>query len=205
MKNFWILIVCAGLAVAGCRSTSVDTVGPPGEVTVASGDAVPSGTEFRVQLDQALSTANTPGDTFTATLIDQITTPAGEVVVPSGATVHGTVTGVAPATGDAPGAIRVNFERIETGGTTYPLTAEVVETNVAARDGSLIGEETAIGAAAGAALGVILTGDLVGAVVGGALGAGVGTVISLGSSGEGGTLPSGTAMTVEAVEDITMR
>lgn len=208
MKNAWILSFLLILGIAGCRSTGMETMGTPGETTIVTGDAVPAGTQFTVQLNQPLSTENARGDNFTATLVDEVATPTGEVLIPSGATVHGTVTGVTPAPNeDDHAAIRLNFERIEAAGTTYPIAAEVVETDLATvqDDRSLVGEETVIGAAAGAALGAVVTGDVTGAVIGGALGAGVGTIISLGSGDTEGMLPAGTVMTLETEADITMR
>src|SRR5690606_14037452 len=130
----------------------------------------------------------------------------GQVIVPRGAVVTGVITGLDDSDhiGDQ-AAIRVDFERLNIRGRSYPFSAEVVDADVEVGDPSRIAERAGIGAAAGAALGAIIGADLEDILVGGALGAGAGTIISLGLGDVEAELPAGTDMTLRTRRDISLR
>lgn len=209
MKRLLALSIVFMLVLAGCRGSGIST-GPFGDDEAdqrVSQNVVPPGTDMTVRINERLSTETTDvGEEFTATVVEPITTPAGAVAVPTGAVVYGEVTGLDES--DRVGeqaAIRLNFTSIEVGNEYYELDADVEETDLETnREGDIVGEETAIGAAAGAALGAIMTGDLLDTVIGGALGAGAGTAISLGTGEVDTALPENTAMVLETQERIVL-
>lgn len=209
MRRLLTLSITLVLVLAGCRGSGVST-GPFGDDEAdqrVSQNVVPPGTDLTVRLNERLSTENTEvGEDFTATVIDPITTPTGAVAVPRGAVVYGEVTGLdeSERVGEQ-AAIRLNFTSLEVGNEYYELDADVEEANVETnREGGVVGEETAIGAAAGAALGAIMTGDLLDTLIGGALGAGAGTAISLGTGEVDAALPANTAMVLETQERVVL-
>jgi hypothetical protein len=198
------------LAAVGCRTAQVENEGTDttGEYTtqrLPSADAIPSGTELRVELNQKLSTETTSeGDEFSATLLDPLVTEDGETVVPAGAMVRGEVTGLKESEemGDQ-AAIRLHVQEISFDGETYELPAEIVQTEVETdRDKSDIGTGAAVGGVAGAALGAIIGKNVGGALLGGAIGAGAGTLVSLGVGSADAELPAGSEMILRTTRTI---
>jgi hypothetical protein len=118
----WIAVVGGA---AGCASPQVSSIGPqavsptvPGALV---GPYVPSGTLLTVRADQALDTFFTaPGSPFTATVLTPLRDPSGQLLVESGAKVHGTF--VTFGSSDSP-RVRVALESIDTVGGTVPLAA----------------------------------------------------------------------------------
>ncbi|MFW6202454.1 MAG: hypothetical protein ACOC8B_07740, partial [Gemmatimonadota bacterium] len=162
---------------------------------------VPTGTTFAVHLDETLSTeTNRVGDPFTATLRDPIVGPNDEVLIPSGATVRGRVTGVEPSGRVGETAIlRLAFEAVSFGGRSHPLQATVVEANPERRTRTTTGDDAAkvaAGTAAGAILGRVLGGDAESTVRGAVIGAAAGTAIAMGTSDVDAVLPSGSRMVI---------
>jgi hypothetical protein len=134
----------------------------------------------------------------------------GATVVPSGARIHGRVTGLDNSDhAGEPAAIKVEFDRISMRGTSYPFNAKVTATNLQTRVGDTRSEtlrKAGVGAAAGAVLGAVLSGgDLEKILLGGALGAAAGTVISLGGGDVEAVLPAGTRMTLQATQTVALR
>ena len=203
----------AGLMVAACaRQTRVES---PGDVAVTTSPAnalsIPSGTALTVRLDQEIGTKSSKvGDTFTATIADAVVAQNGATVIPSGAQVHGKVTGLhsSDRAGDA-AAITIDFERLVVNGRSYPFSAKVTATNLETRGGDTRSEtlkKAGVGAAAGAVLGAVLSkGDLDKILLGGVLGAAAGTAISLGTGEVEGVLPAGTRMTLETTQTVALR
>lgn len=186
--------------LAGCARdarTQPVVLGPGGPPPGAyyQETTVPAGTQLWVTLDSAISPRSAPGDTFTGHIEDDIRGQGGEVLVPSGAVVTGTIDEIRPGYGDAPMAVRLDVRDIEMAGVRQPLQGAIVGADVQGR--SVRGRDVAIGAGAGALLGAILEGGK-GALVGGAVGAGAGALISLGRSGQGpNELPRGSKLAVE--------
>lgn len=187
------------LALGACRTATVTSEPHPTQATTtpAGPGQVPVGTTLDVKLDQDLSTDQShKGDTFTATLVSAVNGADGQVLLPAGSKVEGTVTGVAPSAkyGDQ-AAIRLDFNDIVVGGTSHPLSAEVVSAKPKAQTNTgRVGKGAGIGAAGGALLGAVLGKSVKGAVIGGLLGAGTGTVISLGTGEVQAKLPAGSEM-----------
>jgi hypothetical protein len=139
-----------------------------------------SGTEIRVRLDSDLgSKISQPGDSFTATVADDVR-KGGEVVIPKGARASGTVVDAKPLGRFKGGAmLSVKLDRVRTKWGSYP-----VETGTIARAEQGKGKRSAgfIGGGAG-----------VGALIGGLAGGGKGAAIGALAGGGAGT--AGTALT----------
>jgi hypothetical protein len=176
----------------------------------ADANSVPSGTSLTLRLNDRLGTENSKvGDRFTATVASDLRAQDGSVVVPSGAVVHGTVTGLKESdNASEQAAIRLDFERININGRDYPFEARIEQADVQrsgeSRDETL--KKAGIGAAAGAVLGAIIGDGDLGKIVGGAaIGAAAGTVVSLGLGDVSAELPAGTEMRVSTTNTIALR
>lgn len=208
------LAIAAVALLGACRTARVETGPGPGPgaqpAPLPTANAIPAGTLMTVELDQTLSTKRSRvGDRFTARVTTPLVAADGRVVVPRGAVVSGTVTGLDDSDhlGDI-AAIRIYFDRLMLRGRTYPFEAEVVDTDVRLEpeDRRRIAERAALGAAAGAALGAIISGgELEEILLGGALGAGLGTIISLGVGDVEAALPAGSAMTLRTTRTVRLR
>ena len=202
-----------GVLLTGCaRQASVESTG---DVAISpsptNARTLPSGSTLDIRLDQEIGTKSSKvGDTFTATVTNTVMAQNGATVVPVGSKVYGKVTGLdnSDRVGDA-AAIKIDFERIEVGGTSHPFAAKVTATNLDTRGADTRNEtikKAGIGAAAGAVLGGILSGgDLDKILLGGALGAAAGTVISLGMGDVEGVLPAGTTMKLQTTQTVALR
>lgn len=210
------LIACVAIvALAGCQR-SVDVVSggdvaPMTPVVSASSRALSAGSTMEVQLNQQLSTeANKVGDTFTATVVNNVMATNGEVVVPAGAVVHGRIAALDDSDDPTDKAlIQLQFDRLSFNNRNYDFRANI--TNVATveqRDRSAgdITRGAVTGAAAGAVIGAIIGGrDLDDIIKAGAVGAAAGTVISLGVGDVEHVLPVGTRMTIQATQTVALR
>ncbi len=206
-------IAVAVLAAAGCaRTAQVESGGDVVTTPLPSNtSSIPVGTTLKVTLDQTLGTEqNKVGDAFTATVTEPLNTASGDVVVPKGAVVHGTVTGLHASehAGDQ-AAIKLDFDTLTINGQAYPFDAKITSTDLKMQGGDTRNEtlkKAGIGAAAGAALGAILGDASLGKIaLGGLLGAAAGTAISLGTGEVQAVLPKDTPMTVQSTETVALR
>ena len=212
MKIQTIGVLAAALASLGCaRQASVESTDSPApEVRPATTATLPVGTTIHARLDDSLSTdRNKVGDRFTATVATAVTAENGSTVVPAGATLRGTVTGLEDSDRAGENAyIRLDFETLSFGGREYVFDAEVaaaaVETRGDTRSETV--KKAGIGAAAGAVLGAVLgDADLKNIVLGAAIGAAAGTVVSLGAGDADAVLPAGTELTLRSTELVSLR
>ena len=158
---------------------------------------VPTATVLEMELATALSTKTSKaGDAFQAKLIDPVTV-GGQVVIPEGSVVEGTVTEAISAnkmTGQA--SLSLQFSKL-----TIPSGESVAISGMLSQKGKKIGKRTAgvIGgsAAAGAILGRIIGKDTKGAVVGAAAGAAIGTGVAASQKGQDLDLPVGAGLSIE--------
>jgi hypothetical protein len=206
-------IAVALLAAAGCARTA--QVESSGEVVSAplptNTSSIPVGTTLNVTLDQTLGTEqNRVGDEFTASVAEPLNTTDGDLVVPKGAVIHGTITGLHASehTGDQ-AAIKLDFDTLTINGQAYAFNAKITSTDLKTQGGDTRNEtlkKAGIGAAAGAALGAILGDASLGKIaLGGLLGAAAGTAISLGAGDVQAVLPKGTPMTIQSTQMVALR
>jgi hypothetical protein len=161
---------------------------PPEVVHLASGTAI------RVRLDQDLgSKISQPGDSFTATVADDITAN-GQVIVPRGSRADGTVIDAKPLGRFKGGALlEVRLERVHTQWGSYPVatsTVDKVEQGKGKRSAGFIGGGAGLGALIGG-----LAGGGKGAVLGALAGGGAGTAGSAFTGNKQIVLPAETLLT----------
>jgi hypothetical protein len=123
------------------------------------------------------------GDAFSARVVEDVKNAAGQVVIPAGSVVHGTVTAVKPAPNPrTPGTLTLAVSSVTVRGASYPVEAAVdsLETihkgrGVTTGDAEKVGAGAVAGAVLGRVLGGNKKGTIIGGVVGGIAGAGVAT------------------------------
>lgn len=171
---------------------------------------VSMGTTMALTLNETLSTeTNQVGDGFTATLRNAITDGSGNVIVPAGATVRGRLTGVDKSghVGET-GVIKLAFEAVSFGGSSYPFDATVVQAHPQRQNRTSTREQAAkvaAGAAAGAILGRVLGKDTRSTIQGAAVGAAAGTAIAMGTADVDVVLPAGSEMIIRVDTPIQVR
>lgn len=157
---------------------------------------LPTGTQIRVRLDQDLgSKISNPGDTFTATVADDVQLD-GQTVIEKGARADGEVVD-AKALGRFKGgaALVVKLDRVTTRYGAYP-----VQTASISRAEKGKGKRTGVMAGGGAGLGALiggLAGGGKGALIGGLAGAGAGTAGSAFTGNKEIVLPAETLLTFQ--------
>src|SRR5262249_58036969 len=115
-----------------------------------------AGTTLEIQLDTPISPDRSrPGDQFTAHIARPVVDTNGQVLVPQGAQVIGSVTDFQPGYGDQPVAARLAVTSIDMGGVREPVVGTIVRADPPRR---IRGTDVGIGAGAGAILGAILDG-----------------------------------------------
>lgn len=132
MKARGLLASGLVLALAGCaapvasvRSHALAEVEPES----IQGPYVPEGSRFVVRLRDPLDTTRSaPGQRFRAELATPLLTPGGQVLVPPGTTLHGTV--VSTGTREHPRLV-LRFDSIETTSGRMPLSASLREADYA--------------------------------------------------------------------------
>lgn len=196
--------LAAAALTAACASGGgfqVESGPESGEV----GHHVPEGTVLTAELEDRLSVEESrEGDNFHAT-VDEPVVRGGRTVLPAGALIHGQVTAVHASTGeDDPNILKLQFDRIDVRGQSYPIELELVEANPRTRSGNVL-EKIGLGAAAGAVIGAIIGDDEgEGAIIGGAIGAAAGTAVALGTKEEEAVLERGSEVSLRLEERLTL-
>lgn len=155
---------------------------------------LPEGTEIRVRLDSDLgSKISQPGDSFTATVADDVV-KGGDVVIAKGARAEGTVVDAKPLGRFKGGAaLVVKLDRVRSRWGTYP-----VETSSISRAQQGKGKRSAGFIGGGAGLGALiggLAGGGKGAAIGALAGGGAGTAGSAFTGNKQIVLPAETLLT----------
>jgi hypothetical protein len=204
-----VAVVCAGVGLAGCRTTQVTSgtgtsMPPPTEA--ARPGFVPQGATLQVRLDRSLGAdTSKEGDRFSATVQSPLVGGNGDIVVPVGTVLNGHVSQLKRSShvGEQ-AAIALAFDSIRVGGRESPIDAEVVATDVkgGTPEGGRAGVGGAIGGAAGSVLGAIFGGSWGAAFLGGVLGAATGTLIGLGTGDVDPKLPAGTQLSVRTTAPV---
>lgn len=146
----------------GRGSGSVANASTPG--------TIPVGTELDLRLRDNLSSETAAvEDRFTATTVVDLRQD-GQVLIPAGATVRGTVTAVRKAGRiDRKGSLALSFDQITLNGRTYPIrgsVAEVLESGGYREDAEKIGAGAAVGGIIGGIIGGV-KGAIAGILIGG--------------------------------------
>lgn len=194
---------------------------PQSPTTVPMARTVPVGTEIQAALDRALSSKTAQdGEQFSATLTEPLRNQNGEVLVPIGAKLQGTITaesGKALPSVRGKGRLGLRFNDIQlSDGTSVPLQATLLgvhdtsgkNTGNTNEEGEVTGRTTGgqaaknvgigagIGTVAGLIFGSALKGMLIGAIAGG------GYVLAKG--GQDVNLPAQTGLRLRLDQNVTV-
>jgi hypothetical protein len=155
-----------------------------------------AGTFIDLAVDDTLSSHSTKaGDSFSASVVEDVLDAQGRVVIPAGSIVRGTVSGVKPAPNPStPGTLSLTLNTVTVRGTDYPIVASIDSLETVRQGRGVTGGDVAKvggGAAAGAILGRIIGKNTKGAVIGGVVGAVVGTGVAASSKDSDIVLPKG--------------
>jgi len=180
---------------------TVESRSPSGNTESARVGTIAAGTTLALSAGQRICTnTNTPGDRFTATLMEPVQGSNG-VVLPAGSTAVLEVTSLKQSTnsGDKMN-IELAVRSISYGGKTYPITGDIVSADlekVRSKDNNDAGKVIG-GAAVGAILGRVLGGKnkTKGTVVGAAGGAAAGAVLAQATAKYDACLPTGSKILV---------
>lgn len=179
---------------------------PPAPVTRTAA----AGSFVDLAVGDTLSSRTTKvGDTFTASVVDDVKDAQGRVVIPAGSTVHGSVTAVKPAPNpNTPGTLTLALNSVTVNGTDYPLEARIDSLETVRQGRAVSGGDAAkvgAGAAAGAILGRIIGKNTKGAVIGGVVGAVVGTGIAAQTKDADIVLPKGAHINASLVAPLVVK
>jgi len=168
------------------------------------------GSFLDLSVQDTLSSRTTKvGDTFTASVVEDVKDAQGRVVIPAGSTVHGAVTGVKPAPNpNTPGTLTLALNSVTVNGSSYPLEARIDSLETARQGrGVTTGDAAKVGAgaAAGAILGRIIGKNTKGAVIGGVVGAVVGTGVAAQTKDADIVLPKGAHINASLTAALTVK
>jgi hypothetical protein len=140
------------------------------------------GARFDIAATDTISSRTAkPGDPFTARVVEDVKTASGDVIIPAGSVVNGTISDVKPAPNPrTAGTLTLTVSSITVRGNTYPIEASIdsLETThkgrgVTSGDAAKVGAGAVAGAVLGRVIGGNKKGTIIGGVVGGIAGAGV--------------------------------
>jgi glycine zipper 2TM protein len=149
----------------------------------ASRRTLPIGTEIHAALDDSISSRHdSAGRSITAQVSENVTGAGGRILIPSGSTVHLTVTRLGSSKSkNSPGRLGLRVDSVQLGNevqkveaTVQPVSRELRGRGVTGGDAAKVG----VGAAGGAVLGRVIGGNTKGAVIGGVVGAAGGAVVA---------------------------
>ena len=148
------------------------------------------------------------GDPFTARVVEDVKNATGQVVIPAGSTVNGTITAVKPAPNPrTPGTLTLSVTSVTVRGNSYPIegTIDSLETvhkgrGVTSGDAAKVGA----GAVAGAVLGRILGGNKKGTIIGGVVGGIAGAGVASQTKDSDIVLPAGAHIIVRLTKELAV-
>jgi len=179
------LVLLAGCAKGQLANQAADAAG----ATDRTGRSAPTsytlavGTLIDASINTTISSRHgKAGDVFTASVVEDVSSAGGSVVIPAGSTVQGTIVEVKPAPNDrSTGTLTLAVSSVTVRGRTYDLVASIdsLETINKGRgvEGADVGR-VAAGAAAGAILGQVIAKNTKGTLIGAVIGGGAGAVVS---------------------------
>jgi hypothetical protein len=148
------------------------------------------------------------GDAFNARIVSDVKNASGQVVIPAGAVVNGTVTAVKPAPNPrTPGTLTLSVTSVTVGGNSYPIEASIdsIETTHKGR-GVTTGDAAKVGAGAvaGAVLGRVIGGNRKGTIIGGVVGGIAGAGVASTTKDSDIVLPAGAHIIVRLTKELAV-
>lgn len=169
-----------------------------------------AGSFVDVAISDTLSTRTTrAGAAFTGAIVADVKNAQGQVVIPAGSEVHGTVVESNPAPNPrTPGSLVVKLTSVTVRGTDYPIDARIDSLETVNKGRGVTGADAAkvgAGAAAGAILGRVLGKNAKGAIIGGVVGAGAGAAVANQSRDIDIVLPKGAHINATLASALTVK
>jgi hypothetical protein len=159
--------------------------------------------------DTITSRTAKPGDPFSARVVDDVRNAAGQIVIPAGSQVNGTISDVKPAPNpNTPGTLTLAISSVTIRGTNYPLEASIDSLGTIRKGrGITTGDAAKVGAGAvaGAILGRVIGGNKKGTIIGGVVGGAVGAGVAQTSKDSDIVLPAGAHIIVTVSKPLTVR
>ena len=176
----------------------------PAPLMLAAGSRVPATASDSISTRSAKA-----GDSFTATVSQDVKDATGRVVIPAGSTVSGTITAAEPAPNpNSSGKIELSVTSVTVRGVSYSVDGSVVAKDTVMKGRGVTGADAAKvagGAVAGAIVGKLLGKNKKGAVIGGAAGAAAGAAAARQSRDIDVVIPQGAAMTIKLNAPLTVK
>src|SRR6266550_1215820 len=176
----------------------------PAPLSLAAGTRVPA-----TAVDTISTRTAKAGDSFSATVSQDVKDATGRVVIPTGATVSGTITAAEPAPNpNSTGRIELSVTNVTAHGKSYAIDASVVAMDTVMKGRGVTKADAAKvagGAVAGAIVGKLLGKNTKGAVIGGAAGAAAGAAAARASRDIDVVIPKGAAITIKLNAPLTVK
>ena len=176
----------------------------PAPLMLAAGTRVPATANDTISTRSAKA-----GDSFTATVSQDVKDATGRVVIPAGASVSGTITAAEPAPNpNSTGKIELSVTSVSVRGSSYSIDASVVAMDTVMKGRGVTKADAAKvagGAVAGAIVGKLLGKNTKGAVIGGAAGAAAGAAAARASRDIDVVIPKGAAITIKLNAPLTVK
>ena len=216
-RTYWTSMVTL-LSIAALGGCS-DKTGEAAEAAKNTGAApaagpvtrmVDAGRQITVVTTETISSRGAKvGDSFGATVVNDVQDTRGRMAIPAGSVVYGTVTGVKAATSPKnPGTLTLAVSSVSVRGENYPLGGRI-ESLATEREGrGITGEDAAkvgVGAAAGAIVGQIIGKNPRGTIIGAAAGAAAGAGYAAATKDADIRLPAGTQIIITLTDRLTIR
>jgi hypothetical protein len=169
-----------------------------------------AGTRVPVTVSESISTRQAKaGDSFSATVAQDVKDAAGHVVIPAGSAVQGTIVAAEPAPNpNASGRLELAVQTVTVRGASYAVDATVESKDTVMQGRGVTKADAAKvggGAVAGALVGKLLGKNAKGAVIGGAVGAAAGAAAARASRDIDVVLPKGAAITLKLNKPLTVK
>jgi len=184
-QTYWInaAAVLGIVALSGCSKSgqAAEAEKAKGGSTVSATRSLDTGRQFTVATRDTISSRTAKsGDSFSATVLNDVLDSWGRVAIPAGAVAYGNITEVKPAAGpNSSGTLTLVVSSVTVRGKNYSIEASIDSLaterqgrGISTGDAAKVGAGAAAGAIIGQIVGKNTKGTVIGAVVGGAVGAG---------------------------------
>jgi hypothetical protein len=191
------------------RPPTTTTSRPPAPPAAPATTRLAAGTTFDMAATDTISSRTAKnGDAFTARVVADVKNAAGQVVIPAGSTVNGTITDVKPAPNPrTPGTLTLTVTSVTVRGNTYPIEGSIdsLETTHKGR-GVTTGDAAKVGAGAvaGAVLGRVIGGNKKGTIIGGVVGGIAGAGVASQTKDSDIVLPAGAHIIVRLTKELAV-